>query len=103
MISPTLATLSADLRSAASRKAYTEVRRLAVRAGEAALEEVRALPAGDPGIDEIAVWLGELFTCAEILCRISRAAQADALRQAVCVQRYTTRQGPPVTKMRLQL
>ena len=103
MISSTLATISADLRRAASRKAYSDVQHLAVRAGEAALQEVRALPAGDPEIEEIASWLRELYAAAEMLCRISRVAQADELRQAVCIQRYTARQGATATKMRLQL
>jgi hypothetical protein len=88
MISSTLVNLSNDLRRAAARRAYADVQRLAVRVGAAAAEEARALPAGDPAVGEIAVWLTDLFDRAEILVRIGRASQASELRRVTFLQRY---------------
>ena len=81
MISSTLSAFGCDLQRAATRRAYGDVERLAARVGQAALDETRALPAGDPGIHEIAAWLKDLFERTEILLRIARVSQADELRQ----------------------
>jgi hypothetical protein len=91
MISATLVNLSNDLRRAAARRAYADVRRLAVKAGAAAADEARALPAGDTGIGEIAAWLKDLFDRTEILVRIGRASQASELRRVTFLQRYLPR------------
>ena len=88
MISSNLAALSDELRQAAARRAYAEVERLAVKVGDAAAEQVRALPAGDPGVRDIAAWLKELFDRTEILVRIGRASQAGELRRITFLQRY---------------
>ena len=88
MISPTLDTLSIELRRAAARRAYAEVERLAVQVGAAAAEQTRALPAGDPGIREIAAWVNELFERTAILLRIARASQSNELRRITLLKRY---------------
>lgn len=88
MISSNLAALSDELRQAAARRAYAEVERLAVKVGDAAAEQVRALPAGDPGVRDIAAWLKELFDRTEILVRIGRTSQAGELRRITFLQRY---------------
>ena len=88
MISSTLANMGNELRRAAARRAYAEVERLSVRVGAAAAEEIRKLPAGDPGIREIAAWLKVLFDGTEILLRIARASQASELRRITFLQRY---------------
>lgn len=103
MISSTLVTLSNELRGAAARRAYPEVERLVVKVGAAAAEEARALPAGDPGIREIAVWLKELFGRTEILLRIARAAQANEFRRISFLQRYVPRQDQRARRVRLAL
>jgi hypothetical protein len=103
MISSTLATLSNDLRQAAARRAYADVERLVVRVGEAAAEEARALPAGDPGIREIAAWLKELFSRTEILLRIGRASQAGELRRITFLKRYLPKQGSSAPRVQLAL
>jgi hypothetical protein len=88
MISPALVNLSHNLRGAAARREYAEVERLARKVGAAAAEEARALPAGDPGIGEIAAWVKELFERTEILLRVGRAAQASELRRMAFLRRY---------------
>jgi hypothetical protein len=94
MISSNLAALNDELRKAAARRAYAEVERLAVEVGQAAAGQARALPAGDPGVGEIAAWLKELFERTEILLRIARASQAGELRRVTFLQRYL----PPVDR-----
>jgi hypothetical protein len=88
MISPTLVKLSNELAGSAGRGRYAEVERLAVRVGSAASEEVRALPAGDPRIREIAAWLKDLFDRTEILLRIGRASHAAELRRITFLRQY---------------
>jgi len=101
MISSTLTALSNDLRRAAARRAYADVERLVVRVGEAAAGEARALPAGDPGVREIAVWLKELFDRTEILLRIGRASHADEFRRITFLKRYLPRQDGLAQRVRL--
>jgi hypothetical protein len=103
MIPVALETLGSELRKAAAHRRYADVNRLAVQLGSAAAQMVGSLPAGDPAIRQIAAWLSELFKSTEILVRISRAAQADQLRQAVFVQRYMARQTPRPSQLRMQL
>ena len=93
MISSKLAKLGNELSQAASRRAYADVERLAVRAGAVAAEEASALPAGDPGLQEIAMWLKELFDRTEILLRIGRAAQADEFKRLTFLKRYLPADG----------
>ena len=88
MISSNLATLSDQLRKAAARRAYADVERLAVNVGEAAAEQARALPSGDPGVREIGAWLKEQFDRTEILLRIARASQAADYRRLTFLRRY---------------
>jgi hypothetical protein len=88
MISSNLAALSDELRKAAARRTYAEVARLALKVGDAAAEQARALPAGDPGVGEIAAWLKDLFDRTEILLRVARASQAGELRRITFLQRY---------------
>jgi len=88
MISSNLTALSDELRKAAARRAYVEVERLAVKVGDAAAAQARALPAGDPGVREIAAWLKELFDRTEILLRIARASQGDEYRRLTFLRRY---------------
>jgi len=88
MISSNLAALSGELRQAAARRSYAEVERLAVKVGQAAAQQARALPADDPGVPEIAAWLKELYGRTEILLRIGRASQAGELRRITFLQRY---------------
>jgi hypothetical protein len=88
MISATLTNLGNHLCQAAARRAYANVERLAVTVRAAAEEAARALPAGHPGVAEIASWLKELYKQAEILVRIGRAAQACELRRITFLQRY---------------
>jgi hypothetical protein len=103
MISSNLATLSNELRRAAARRAYAEVERLAVRVGEAAAAEARALPAGDPGVREIAIWLKELFDRTEILLRIARTSQADEFRRLTFLRRYLPGQDARAPRVHLAL
>jgi hypothetical protein len=88
MISSNLATLGSNLRQAATRRAYADVERLAVKVGAAAAAEASALPAGDPGVGKIAAWLKDLFARTEILLRIARASQAHELRHLTFLKRY---------------
>ena len=101
MISSSLTAIETELRQAAARRAYNDVKRLAVGVGVAAAAEARALPAGDPGIREIAAWLNELFESTEIMLRISRASQADEFRRIAFLQRYLPRQQRPTPRMHL--
>jgi hypothetical protein len=103
MISSTLANLSDELVRAAGRRKYADVERLAVRVGEAAAGEARALPAGDPGIREIAIWLKELFDRTEILLRIGRASQADEFRRLTFLKRYLPGQDARAPRVQLAL
>lgn len=103
MLSSTLAALGNELSRAAARQAYADVERLAIWVGEAAAEEARALPAGDPGVNEIAAWLKELFERTEILLRIARAAQADELRRLTFLKRYLPRQDRRSRQVQLAL
>jgi hypothetical protein len=103
MISPTLVSLSNELVRAAGRRRYAEVERLAVRAGSAAAAEARALPAGDPGIREIAAWLKDLFGRTEILLRIARAAQASEYRRITFLQKYLPRPDRRAAHVKLAL
>ena len=75
---------------------------MSVRAAIAA-GEIRALPAGDPGIREIATWLNELFEWTEIMLRIARASQADEFRRIVFLQRYLPRQYRQGPQMRMEV
>jgi hypothetical protein len=99
MISPTLTSLSEDLERAAARRLYAEVQRLAVRLGEAAAAQARTLPAGDPGIAEIARWAKDKYSRAEILVRVGRASQAAELRRVSFLQRYLKTQDRPVRRV----
>lgn len=103
MMSSTLATLSDELVRAAGRRQYAEVERLAVLVGAAAAEQARTLPAGDPGIREIASWLKEVFDRTEILLRIARASQADEFRRLSFLQRYLPREDRRAQRVRLAL
>ena len=103
MISSTLTAIETELRQAAARRAYADVERLAVRVGAIAAGEARALPAGDPGIREIATWLTELFEWTEIMLRIARASQADEFRRIVFLQRYLPRQYRQGPQMRMEV
>ena len=103
MFSSTLTSLSHELRGAAARRAYSDVERLAVKVGAAAAEEVRLLPAGDPGVGEIAAWLKELFDRTEILLRIARTAQADEYRRLMLLKRYLPKQDARTPRLRLAL
>jgi hypothetical protein len=99
----TLDTLSKELLGAAARRAYGDVERLAVKVGAAAAGEARALPAGDPGIREIAIWLKELFERTEILLRIARASQANELRRVTFLKKYLPRPDRRAAHVRLAL
>jgi len=103
MISSKLSTFGRDLQRAATRRAYGDVERLAARVGQAALDETRALPAGDPGIHEIAAWLKDLFERTEILLRIARVSQADELRQLTFLKRYLPRPDRRAENVRMAL
>jgi hypothetical protein len=103
MISPTLATLSNELRGAAARRCYADVERLVVKVGAAAAGEARALPAGDPGVREIGLWLKELFDRTEILLRIGRASHADEFRRITFLKRYLPRQDQRARRVQLAL
>jgi len=88
MISSTLAAMGNDLRRAAARRAYADVQSLGMSLGAAAAEEARNLPAGDPQIREIALWLEQQLQSTCILLHISRAAHADELRSIPFLKRY---------------
>jgi len=103
MISPSLTAIGTELRHAAARRAYAEVECLVARAGAAAAEQTRALPAGDPGIREIASWLNELFESTGIMLRIARASQADDLRRVQFLKRYLPRQYRQTPRVHLEL
>jgi hypothetical protein len=103
MISSTLATLSDELVRAAARRAYANAARLAVQVGAAAAEEARKLPAGDPGVREIATWLKDVFDRTEILLRIARASQADEFRRLTFLKRYLPTEDRRAQRVRLVL
>jgi hypothetical protein len=103
MISLKLIVQGKDLQRAASRRGYADVERLAMRVGAAAAEEARSLPAGDPGRDEIAAWLKDLFGSTEILLRIARASQAEELRHLTFLKRYLPRPDRRAEHVRLAL
>jgi hypothetical protein len=103
MISSNLIALGSDLQRAATRRAYAAVERLAVKVGAAAAAEAKALPAGDPGIGEIAAWLKDLFGRTEILVRIARVSQADELRHLTFLKRYLPRADRRAEHVRLAL
>jgi hypothetical protein len=102
MISPSLTAIGTELRHAAARRAYAEVERLVVRAGAAAAAEARALPAGDPGIRDIASWLNELFESTGIMLRIARTSQADEFRRMLFLKRYLSRQYRQAPRVHLE-
>jgi hypothetical protein len=103
MISLNLSLLGDDLRRAASRSAYADVERLAVRVTAAAAEEARALATGHEGVAEIAAWLKDQFDRTEILLRIARAAQARELRQVMFLKRYLPRPDQRAAHVRLAM
>jgi hypothetical protein len=101
MLSPTLATMSNDLRRAAGRRAYADVERLAVSLCTAAAGEARSLPPGDPRIREIAAWLDGQLETTGILLRIARATCADEIRRIPFLKRYLRQRTPPAAQVRL--
>jgi len=103
MISTKLVMLGSELMRAAGRRRYAEVNRLAIRVGDAAAGDVRELPAGDPGIREIAAWLKDLFDRTEILLRIGRASQAAELRRITFLRQYLPRPDRRAAHVRLAL
>ena len=103
MISPELVMLSNELVRAAGRRRYADAGRLALKVGTAAAAEARALPAGDPGIREVAAWLKDLFDRTEILLRVGRASQAAELRRINFLSQYLPRPDRRAAHLRLAL
>lgn len=103
MISSALTAIGNELRGAAAHRAYHDVERLAMNVGAAAAEEARALPAGDPGVREIAAWLAELFDRTEILLRIARAEHADEYKRLTILKRYLPKEEARAPRVRLAL
>jgi len=88
----TLVRLGQEMRSAAIRRDYAGVERLAPMIGTAVEAQVRALPAGDARRSELAAWVRELWESTETMLRVGRAAQAEELRRMPFVRTYLRQQ-----------
>jgi hypothetical protein len=103
MISPKLVMLGNELLRAAGRRRYADVERLSVQVGTATAGEARTLPAGDPGVSELAAWLKDLFDRTEIQLRVGRAAHAAELRRIAFLRKYLARPDRRAAHVRLAL
>ncbi|HUI55978.1 MAG TPA: hypothetical protein VLY04_13475 [Bryobacteraceae bacterium] len=83
-----LASIETDLRRAAEQHSYAEVSRLVVLYCEAAAAQLKALPAGDPQMLEIASKVDGVLEWTGLMLRTARAAQADELRRIPFLRGY---------------
>ncbi|HUI55142.1 MAG TPA: hypothetical protein VLY04_09230 [Bryobacteraceae bacterium] len=88
MTSELMGRVETDLRHAVEQRRYAEVERLVVSYCAAAVAQLKAFPAGDPKMLEIASHVDGLLEWTELMLRTARAAQADELRRIPFLRGY---------------
>src|SRR5579859_4192978 len=100
-MSEKLSTIERELRAAVERRQFAEIQRLVYSFCDAAEGHIKALPPGDPRIQEIGRMTMELFQWCRTMVQSARECIVLELRQLPKIKRYLP--VPPATPVAMHL